>query len=89
MHELAIYCTANLGAFDKISGVINSIGGKIFELVVNGSYWFFVIVTITDIVKKGKDHDYMGCLKTALAGALGFASVKITRHAMDVIKEAL
>lgn len=88
MGEILIVCGNGIASLDKAMATINQLGGKIFDIFVQGCYWFFAINIVTDIIKKAKDHDYMGCLKMALAGVGGFAAVKLTRFGLDVIKEA-
>ena len=81
----SVVASTNIKTIDQAAAKLDSIGERLFGFVVSGCYWLFAIVTVTDIIKKALNHDYMGCFKTAGYGALAYASLQMTRFLMSLI----
>ena len=65
---------------------LNIVGKEIFLKLLNGSYWFFAMLILFDILRNAARHNSEGVIKALINGGISFAAIYFITTMLDVIR---
>lgn len=65
---------------------IDVIGQKVFDIIMNATYWIVGTTAATDMLRHITRRDYENALKALLYSGMAFAGMQAIRIILDLIK---